>query len=141
LIRVNIFQDGGDVPYCTVNVPTIAKALVTIFTDPAAREKARNNHVYISSVTTTQNTILAAYEHETGEKWTVEKVSSKEVVPKAQAGLAGGDFSGLVDLIKSVAFAEGGLGDFTEKATYWNGVLLPGNAETVEETVRKDLSG
>lgn len=54
--------------------------------------RARSKLVYIDTCATSQNEILAAAEKVTGQKWTVNKVESSQLIKNAVDGIASGDY-------------------------------------------------
>jgi hypothetical protein len=132
--------DQGKTHASFINITAIGTALANLFTSPAALDAARNKHVYISSVHTTQLETLAALEKVTGQKWTVEQESMKDIVDKAQAAVAKGNATAADNygLIRSVAFAEGGWSDFRGKSGEWNKLLgLDKEEESLDEIVKR----
>lgn len=110
--RTAAIWDGGNVPFSTTNLPTIGKALASLLSTDANLAATKNKYIFISSHTTTQNEILAAYEKATGgEKWTVEKVESESAYKAAFEKFKGGDFSVIPTLIKSSFLAGDELGN------------------------------
>ncbi|OQN99031.1 hypothetical protein B0A48_14892 [Cryoendolithus antarcticus] len=75
--------DGGDTVFSAANMDDIAASVVTLVTDPSAREHYKNQHIYVSSVQTTQNEILAAAEAITAKKFAVTEFDSAEVYADA----------------------------------------------------------
>lgn len=133
--------DDGSHRFSMTNVTDIAEALVTLFTDSAAREKARNKIVWISSVRTSQNEVLAVAEKVTGEKWTVKHVDGKQQVAEGKGKLAKGDLKGVGPILQSIAFWDGGWRDWSANAEEGRKILLPHSIETLEETVRRVAQG
>ena len=129
--------DEGTHRFPVTSVTDIAEALVTIFTDATARDKVKNRHVRIFSVKTSQNDILAALEKETGEKWAVKHVNGKELLAGGKEKLSNGDGTGVVPIIQSVAFLDGGWKDWTTEAEEDKKILLPNGTDTLEEAVRR----
>jgi hypothetical protein len=129
--------DDGKTAFNTVNVNSIGLALVNLFTDTAALEKAKNEYVYISSVKTTQLEIFAALKEVTGEEWTVKKISSKKVLVNSRERVRSGDLSSLPTILQGIQFGEDGLANFGTKTEKWNRLLRLDEEESVEETVRR----
>nr|OQO15862.1 hypothetical protein B0A51_15881 [Rachicladosporium sp. CCFEE 5018] len=75
--------DGGDTVFSAANMIDIAASLVTLITDPSARERYKNQHVYVSSVQTTQYEILAAVEAAPAKKFASTEFDSEEVYADA----------------------------------------------------------
>jgi hypothetical protein len=131
--------DGGDVRFCTINVEAIAQALVTIFTVADVREAVRNQHIFISSYTTSQNEILSELEKLTDDKWKVKDVSTKDIYPATSERLSKGDMTATLNFIVGLAIGEGSYADFTAQAEKWNKIVLPNNKETLEGTLQRLL--
>jgi len=98
--------DEGDIPLSTTNLPLIGATIVKLLTDPAAYEDSKNKYIYTASHTLTQKQVLAAVEKATGKTFEVTKVNGQEQVKENQAKLAKGDFSGVLQLLKAVAFVK-----------------------------------
>lgn len=79
--------DAGDSSFSASTQEDIAAATVAVLKHPSA---AKNKYVYTSSFETTQNQILASVERLTGEKWTVQNVTTAEKVKDAKDKIAGG---------------------------------------------------
>nr|OQO15773.1 hypothetical protein B0A51_16741 [Rachicladosporium sp. CCFEE 5018] len=75
--------DDGDTLFSAANMDDIAASVVTLVTDPSARERYKNQHIYVSSVQTTQNEILAAAEAITAKKFAVTEFDLAEVYADA----------------------------------------------------------
>jgi nucleoside-diphosphate-sugar epimerase len=133
--------DDGNHRFPITNVTDIAEALVTLFTDSAAREKAKNRVVWISTVQTSQNDILAAAEKATGEKWKVKNVNGKQQVAEGFEKVSKGDRRGAAPIILSIAFLDGGWRDWSAKAEEGKRILLPNGTGTLEATVRGVVQG
>ena len=61
----------------------------------------------VLSLRTTQNTILAAFEAHTNEKWTVEHLKTEDVLESGREKLKKGDMSFLGDFLAVQFFQEG----------------------------------
>ncbi|KAF2257081.1 isoflavone reductase family protein-like protein CipA [Trematosphaeria pertusa] len=109
--------DEGKAPFVATNLRQIGLALIKVLEKP---ELTKNTYVYVKSFETTQQDVLAAAEKITGAKWTVNKITSKELLERGSAKLKNSDFSGVPDLIKGAVFNEAGygknpVGDWNEK--------------------------
>ena len=104
-------------------------------------QETSNKYLYVASVETSQNEILAALEKETGIKWSVSHVKTNEVVSKAQRQLAAGDFEGAFTLVRSMMLGNiPGIRANYAKDTDLANDLLGLKLETVEETIKQVLS-
>ncbi|KAF2424939.1 NAD(P)-binding protein [Tothia fuscella] len=133
--RTATLWDEGKVPFSATNVSAIGTAVANLLQNPAALEAAKNKHIFISSVHTTQLEVLAELEKVTGDKFKVENASMKDIVARAQKADPE-HLPALVDLVLSVAFHEGGWTDFRGKSEEWN-KLLKVDDEPLEVHVRR----
>ncbi|KAL9111545.1 MAG: hypothetical protein Q9227_004033 [Pyrenula ochraceoflavens] len=133
--------DSGNTRFCATNLSSIARALVTLLSDPSAREAAKNRHVHICSIVTSQNEILQQVEIATGRKFQVSNVKSHEIKKEAQDKLHGADVASLpmlqVPILQYLCLGEEGLDQWTEKAEWGNRVLLQGKKDSVGESIRR----
>jgi hypothetical protein len=67
-------------------------------------QETKNQYLYIASVETTQNEILAALEEISGAKWTVTETTTHKQVTEGLQKLTAGDFSGAFTLVRSTVF-------------------------------------
>lgn len=129
--------DDGNHEFNVTNITDIAEALVTLLTNEKAREKAKNKTVWISSVRTNQNEILATVEKVTGTKWTVKNVDGKTAVEEGREKMAKGEQMGAFAVIQSIAFVNGGWRDWNDRAEEGRKILLPNGTESLEDTVKR----
>ncbi|CEL07340.1 Putative NmrA-like protein [Aspergillus calidoustus] len=108
--------DGGTSVFTTTNLPTIGRALVAIL-DHA--EETKNQYIFLSSFNVSQRDILDVVEKVDGQKWTVQHVTSEEVIDRGKRRLAAGDFAGIMDLTTGGAFGTQALGDESRHG-FWN---------------------
>ena len=126
--------DGGDAAFRATNVQDIAAAVASLLTNPDAHAVAKNTHVYISSVETTQKEILTAGEEATGTKFEIENVDSDAIFKDAQSRLTGGDLSAIKTILTGIAVSKRGMSAFSMEADAGNKLLLDGNVKkTVAE--------
>jgi len=132
--------DGGNIPWTSTNLRTIGTALVNLLY-PSNVSTTANKYVYISSHTATQTQLLEISERQTGKKWTVEHVQTKESIPAAKEKLRAGDHTAAYALIQAAAFGEMGYGDLNKvEGGLWNERLgLP--KEDLEADVKAVLEG
>ncbi|KAL8727693.1 MAG: hypothetical protein Q9166_005866 [cf. Caloplaca sp. 2 TL-2023] len=88
--------DAGNAPVNATNLADVGQSIVSILSKP---DETANKFVFIQSVKTDQNQILAALEKSTGTKWTVNKQSATEARQTGGEKLGKGDMSGIPDLI------------------------------------------
>ena len=60
-----------------------------------------NRYLYVSSVTTTQNAILAALQKVTRKTWTVNRVETDKQVEVGRRMVSEGDFNGMFILVQA----------------------------------------
>jgi hypothetical protein len=60
-----------------------------------------NQYLYVSTITTNQNAILESLQRQTGENWTVERVSTEEQVAKGRKQVSEGNFAGMLALVQA----------------------------------------
>ncbi|CAE7025188.1 hypothetical protein CFE70_003572 [Pyrenophora teres f. teres 0-1] len=125
--------DNGEATVSNTTLHKIAVATVKVL---EKEDLTKNQYVYISEVQTSQKEILATIEKVTGAKWTVNNVSTKDLIAEGRDKLQKGDFSGLVPLILGATYGkEEELGNFAAKGL-WNEKLgVP--SESLEEIVKK----
>jgi nucleoside-diphosphate-sugar epimerase len=126
--------DEGQATFSTTNLEQIGHAIIAVLQKPA---ETKNQYVYVASFNLSQKEILAEIEKITGEKWTTKQVASADSIQTGREKLAKGDFSGIADLIKGVAFTE--LGDL-RPAGLWN-EKLGLKKESLEDTLKAILAG
>jgi uncharacterized protein YbjT (DUF2867 family) len=129
--------DGGRARFTASTVGQIARALVAILKNPS---EATNKLVFVESFTTSQAEVVAAIEKVTGEKYSVEPVSSQALREQAYKQLQAGDIQGGgTSLIMTLIFGEGSLEDHTHvEGGLWNARLGLEN-ENLEEVVKVAL--
>jgi len=127
--------DTGDDRISYTNIGPLGLAILSVF---AKQAETANKYLYISTATVSQNEILTALEKATGEKWTINKVSTKEAGKIGAEKMAKGDFSGIVSLLHRHMYGGDTGRDFREKLS--NGLLgLP--SESLGETERDTVAG
>lgn len=93
--------DDGNKSFTFTNEKQLGQAVVAVLKHP---EDTKNKYLYIASVETTQNKILAALEESSGRRWTVTKTTTETQVAEALKKLAAGDFSGAFALVRGTVF-------------------------------------
>lgn len=131
-----IFDDGNR-PFSTTNRSTIGRAVASVLTHTS---QTANKLLYIDSVTTTQNEILASFEKATGKKWEVKKTTSEEVGKAGTEKVKKGDFSGFGDLILAATYGKQYASDFKSGPGLSNDLLeLP--KENLDDIVKAVVEG
>ena len=127
---------SGDERWSGTTVPTIGLAVARLLRKP---QEVQNRFIYIYSVATTQNEILASLEAETDSRWDRQHVKWEDEIPAARKRLEQGDAFGVVPLVLSYFYREGMGADYTADVKDDN-ALLALQTETVTEIVRKALA-
>ena len=83
----DIYEDGN-APWTTTVLSDIGRAVVGVFSHT---EATKNRYVFVGSVTTTENEIVAAFEKATGVKWSTTSSSALESIKEGKAKMAAGD--------------------------------------------------
>ncbi|KAF2197759.1 NAD(P)-binding protein [Delitschia confertaspora ATCC 74209] len=128
--------DGGNSPFTSTTLHKIGLSLIKILQNP---DKTKNKYIYVSSFNRSQNDILSVVQKVSGEDWNVKYVKSTDLIAQGREKLGKHDFSGIADLIRGVAFGEGGLGDQRNEGL-WNDTLGL-EREDFEGAVRTVLGG
>ncbi|KAK6448823.1 hypothetical protein FP744_10005073 [Trichoderma asperellum] len=126
--------DGGNKKFTLTNEKDLGAATAAVLKKP---EETANKYLFISSVETTQNEILAALEEATGTKWTVNNTTTKEQVDAALQKLGAGDFSGALALVRATSYSNTpGLKSNYAKDEVLSNDLLGLKPTSVVETVK-----
>ncbi|KAL4804585.1 hypothetical protein BDV18DRAFT_161680 [Aspergillus unguis] len=127
--------DGGDKKFTLTNKQQLGAAVVSVLQHP---KDTANQYLYISSVETSQNEILAALEDATSSAWTVKATTTQHEVDEAQKKLQAGDFSGAFALVRATIFSNvAGLGaNYARDRVHANGLLGLAD-ESVKETIQR----
>jgi hypothetical protein len=104
--------DGGDNSFSAANMDDISASIVALITDPSARERYKNQHVYVSSVQTTQNDVLAAAEDVTGKKFEVAQYDSEEAFAYTKKPLPPGFSPQLMAVLTALQLSKRRLSDY-----------------------------
>ncbi|KAI8722734.1 NmrA domain-containing protein [Fusarium sp. LHS14.1] len=135
--------NGGDIPFSTGLRDLAAQALYALLTNPERLEEAKNKYIHVASYTVTQNDILAVVEKLTGQKWKVQHLTSKEVLPEALADIKKGLNWGLGHQVQAILFDRGsdgqGIGDFRPLGIWNEKLYLP--QSTLEQDLKGPLAG
>lgn len=85
-------------------MPHIGKAVAAVLKRP---ELTVNRYISIASFNPTQNDVLALAEKITGEKWTINKVSTAEQQQIGVEKLSKGDYSAFSNLLRKRVYGDG----------------------------------
>ncbi|KFZ07800.1 hypothetical protein V502_09746 [Pseudogymnoascus sp. VKM F-4520 (FW-2644)] len=99
--RTATIWDDGNKRFTLTNEKQLGQAVASVLQHP---QETKNQYLYIASVETTQNEILASLEEASGEKWAVTKTTTDTQVTEAVKKLTAGDFSGAFALVRSTTF-------------------------------------
>ena len=115
------------------NERTVGQAVVSTLLRPA---ETANKYLYIESVNTTQNEILAELQRATGAPWNVTHTTTEAQVSSGKEAVAKGDFGGMLTLVRATAFGEleGLRADYAREESLANEMLGLGR-ETVRGTI------
>ncbi|KFY64888.1 hypothetical protein V496_02963 [Pseudogymnoascus sp. VKM F-4515 (FW-2607)] len=133
------FYDGGDRPFSTTTLATIALAVVGVLQHP---DETRNRAVFVHDRVTTQREILGIAEKLKPErKWATVDVSTADMEAASQEKFAEGkvDLGALMGFLIRAVFAEGYGGEFEEVDNELLGIPLKTDAE-LEELVGAALA-
>jgi hypothetical protein len=119
--------DGGNTVFSAANMDDISAGIIQLITDPVVREKFANQIVYVSSVQTTQNEVLAAAEAVTGKKFKVEQRDSEAAFKNPAA---------VMDVLKAIQLSDRGLSDYGKRVSGGHGEFLVNRQRDVEEVLR-----
>jgi hypothetical protein len=127
---------SGDERWTGTTLTTIGLAVARLLRKP---HQVQNRFIYVYSVASSQNEILASLEAATGTKWDTHHVKWEDEIPAGRKKLEQGDRSGGVPLVLSYFYRPGMGADYTMDVEAANALLeLP--AETITEIVRKALA-
>lgn len=129
-----IWDDGNSV-FSLTNAEQLGQSVVAVLDRP---EKTANKNIYVASVETSQNDILAALEKVTGSKWTVNKTTNEKEINASLEKLGKGDFSGAFGLVRATSYGntQGLRANYVKDEELAN-ELLGLKLESVEDTVRR----
>lgn len=130
--------DGGDKRFTLTNEKDLGIAIASVLKNP---EETSNKYLFVSSVETTQNEILAALEEATDAKWTVNNTTTKEQVNEAFQKLTAGDLNGAFTLVRATSYSNtpGLKSNYARDETLSND-LLGLKASSVAETVKRVIA-
>ncbi|KNG81758.1 NmrA-like family protein [Aspergillus nomiae NRRL 13137] len=127
--------DGGNQSFTLTNEKQLGQAVVSVLQHP---QETSNKYLYIASVETTQNEILAALEEATGAKWSVKATTTEDQVDEGFKKLGAGDFSGAFQLVRATCYGNtpGLQANYAKDVTLANDVLGL-KLESVRDTVKR----
>ncbi|KAH7123263.1 NmrA-like family protein [Dactylonectria estremocensis] len=131
-----IWDDGSKV-FTLTNKQQLVDAVVSVLEH---HRETRNRYIYVYSVETSQNEILASLEKATGAKWDVTTTTTDEQIEAAGKLLSVGDFTGAFILVRATLFGStaGLRSNYAKEENLANGILGL-ETETVQETVDRVL--
>lgn len=133
--KIATIWDGGNKRFTLTNEKDLGTAIASVLKKP---EETANKYLFISSIETTQNEILAALEETTGVKWTVNATTTNVQVDAARQKLGAGDFSGAFTLVRATSYSNiPGLKSNYAKDEVLSNDLLELKPGSVTETVKR----
>lgn len=105
------------------------------------QDQTANQYLYIASVETSQNEILAALEEATGSKWDISNITTDSEVSESVKKISAGDLSGAFGLVRATTY--GNIPDL--RANYVKDEKLANDLlglklESVKETIKQVVS-
>jgi len=110
----------------------ISAGIVQLITDRAVRSEFSNQIVYVSSVQTTQNELLAAAEDVTGKKFDVKHRTSYAPF---------NDPSAVMEVLRAIQLSDKGLCDYEKRVSSGHGKFLVNRKRDVKEVLAEVLAG
>lgn len=97
--------DSGNERFTAMTIGSIGDPVVNSLLN---FDETSNRYICISSLETSQNELLQAFEKRTGKEWTVTRKNTKDVLAEVKVKLATGDFKGAyVGLMIAQMFEDG----------------------------------
>jgi nucleoside-diphosphate-sugar epimerase len=93
--------DDGNKSFTLTNKKDLGNAVAYVLKKP---QVAVNQYIFVASIETTQNDILAALEEQSGAKWTINKTTTADQIAEATRKLTAGDFTGIFTLVRATVF-------------------------------------
>jgi nucleoside-diphosphate-sugar epimerase len=100
--------DGGNGIATHTLLPVVAKALVAMLEHAGETE---NQYVFISSFSVSVREILDVVNIVDDHEWTIKHSKAEDVLAEGQRRVADGDFAGIKDVTRSVAFGDAAVVD------------------------------
>ncbi|KAL4938442.1 hypothetical protein BDV06DRAFT_231853 [Aspergillus oleicola] len=133
--RTATIWDDGNKKFTLTNEKQLGDAMVSLLKRP---EATANKYLYISSVETSQNEILAALEKATSSKWTLQHTTTEQQVTEGSKKLQAGEFEGAFQLVRAIPFGiTPGLDSNYAKDRPLANDLLGLKEESVQETIQR----
>jgi hypothetical protein len=132
--RSAIIYDQGSEPFTGVTLAGIGQSVVGILRNP---NETANQHLYVQSVQTCQNDILAAFETATGEAWTVVPSTSAQLLARGQAKKERGEGGWVLDLVVGQLYEEGAANSVVVEKGVSDNVLLGVVKEHLMDVAKK----
>ncbi|KAL4790577.1 hypothetical protein BDV19DRAFT_393951 [Aspergillus venezuelensis] len=133
--RTATIWDDGNKNFTLTNEKQLGDAVVSVLKNP---EITANRYLYISSVETSQNEILAALEKATSCKWTLHHTTTEQQVTEGSKKLQAGDFEGALQLVRAIPYGTTpGLDSNYAKDRMLANDLLGLKEESVQETIQR----
>ncbi|KAH7131107.1 NmrA-like family protein [Dactylonectria macrodidyma] len=131
-----IWDDGNKV-FTLTNKQQLVDAVISVLEH---HQETRNRYIYVYSVETSQNEVLASLEKATGVKWDVTTTITDEQIAEAGKKLSGGDFTGAYILVRATVFGNtaGLRSNYAKEENLANGILGL-ETEKVQKTVDRVL--
>lgn len=115
-----VIYDQGSRLFTTTILNTVGTGVVSVLTN---LEATKNKYVFIGSLTTSQNAILAALEKAVGGSWTTEKTTGYGEVVADREKLAKGESTIIRPMITAATYTEGTGSNFAVDEKLWNSEL------------------
>ncbi|KAI0102660.1 hypothetical protein GGR51DRAFT_282802 [Nemania sp. FL0031] len=96
--------DSGNEPFQASNLPHIGKAIAAVLTH---LEQTVNRYITIASFNPTQNQVVEIVEKLTGEKWTINHLTTSEQRQVGIEKLSKGDYSAFSNLLRQRVYGDG----------------------------------
>ncbi|KAH7031910.1 isoflavone reductase family protein [Macrophomina phaseolina] len=130
--------DDGVSAVASTTLATIAKA---IRASVEHADETKNQYVFVASFHHSQREILNEIEKLDDQKWTVNHLSSEDVIANGRRRVEAGDFAGIMDLTRGAALGKLGLADLRPLGLWNERLGLPKDdiAEVLKKHIYKDI--
>lgn len=128
------FIDGGNGIVTHTLLPVVAKALVAMLEQA---QETKNQYVFISSSSVSTQEIFQVVNAIDDHEWTIKHFKAEDIFAQGQRRVANGDFAGIKDVTRSVAFGEAAVVDLRPNGLWDARLNLP--EVTLEQAVRDML--
>ena len=134
-----LIYDSGTEPFTGTTLQGIGQAVVGVLENPVA---TANRFVKVRSVQTCQNELLKAFERAAGNKWSVRRSTTEELLESGRRKKAEGDGGWIADLVVAQLYEEGvGRSVVAPSWEEADSPLLGVAEETVDSIAEKALAG